>query len=361
MANATGQGKHISAEINVVDTGIGIPKNKQHLIFKEFAQADNTTEKHFGGYGLGLTISKKLTNLLGGKLKVKSELGKGSTFSLRLPFEIAKTQLAKTEQGQYMNRKLRVLIIDDDTALLRMLKELMATTGITAHILSNFLQVEKDSHLDYDLVLTDIQMPQITGFEVLKRLKSGAYKHYKNQPIIAMTGRRDLQMDAYKSLGFAEVLQKPFSKKELIAMLRLLGLATEELKEEQTKADVSHTNERNVYDLDLIRSFLGENEDAINDVLRTFVADTDQNMAVLKAAVVKSSWAEINMTAHRMLPMFRQLKVKSVPILERMELVSPETMNKKGLAEDLKNLKGSVVELLNALEERLAISPTYNG
>lgn len=360
-ATTTQKGQSILARIDVIDTGIGIPKDKQRLIFNEFTQADTKTEKKFGGYGLGLTISKKLSKLLGGKLSVKSEVNKGSTFSLQLPFQISKVSIAETEEGQYMARKLRMLIIDDDTALLRMLKELMASMGITAHIFPNFLQVEKDIFLDYDLVLTDIQMPQITGFEVLKRLKSGAYKHYSNQPIIAMTGRRDLEMEAYTSLGFAQVLQKPFSKKELMAMLKLLGLANEILPQEKEETSVPEMDENSSYNLDLIHSFLGTNEDVVNEVLYTFVSDTNQNMTTLKHAVYIEDYGEVNQITHRMLPMFRQLKVACVPVLERMEIAIPDTMNKDDMKEALKKLEVSVFDLLTALEKRFATSPTYNG
>lgn len=360
-ATADQKGMAVVARIDVIDTGIGIPKEKQRLIFREFTQADNTTEKKFGGYGLGLTISKKLSKLLGGKLRVKSEVGRGSTFSLYLPFQFSRGIDTIQNEGQYMARKLRVLIIDDDTALLRMLKELMASMGITAHIFPNFLQVEKDTFLDYDLVLTDIQMPQITGFEVLERLKSGAYKHYSKQPIIAMTGRRDLEMEAYTALGFAQVLQKPFSKKELIAMFKLLGLANEIPPEEKEEISAPALESNSPYDLDLIHSFLGTNEDVVNDVLSTFVSDTKQNMAALKTAVKVMDYAEINQTTHRMLPMFRQLKVTCVHELERMEIANTTTMNAIEMKNALKKIEVSVFNLLAALEERFATSPTYNG
>ncbi|MDB4292050.1 ATP-binding protein [Maribacter sp.] len=362
-ASATQKGKAMQARIDVVDTGIGIPKDKQRLIFNEFTQADSKTEKKFGGYGLGLTISKKLSHLLGGKLRVKSEVGKGSTFSLHLPFQISNVSIAAAKEGHYMARKLHMLIIDDDTALLRMLKELLASMGITAHIFPNFLQVEKDTFLDYDLVLTDIQMPQITGFQVLKRLKSGTYKHYSDQPIIAMTGRRDLEMEAYTSLGFAQVLQKPFSKKELMAMLKLLGLANEIPQEEEAEEALNAPKLVNSssYNLDLIHSFLGTNEDVVNEVLYTFFSDTNQNMIALRAAVNVWDYNEINQTTHRMLPMFRQLKVVCVPVLERMEIATVDTMNKDAMKEGLKKLELSVSTLLSALEKRFATSPTYNG
>ncbi|NHF58715.1 response regulator [Flavobacteriaceae bacterium TP-CH-4] len=358
-AKAIGKGKNSNTHIEIQDTGIGIPKEKQQVIFKEFAQGEDNTDKKFGGYGLGLTISKKLTELLGGSLQLESEFGRGSTFILKIPLEITKIEAVEKTEAPYMAPKLRMLIIDDDTALLRMLKELTGSMGIRAHIFSNFLQVEKESHLAYDLVLTDIQMPQITGFEVLQRLRAGEYKHYKNQPIIAMTGRRDLESEAYTSLGFAQVLQKPFSKGELIGILKLLGLHTKNLGKELTPKEKTTTAE--VYDLDIIHSFLGTNEDAIHDVLETFLMDTSTNMKLLNETVTARDYAQINSVAHRMLPMFRQLKVAScVPILERLEVATPGDMDAVSLDNSLRTLKESVVILIVALENRLATSPTYN-
>ncbi|WP_446051618.1 ATP-binding response regulator [Zobellia laminariae] len=356
-----GKDKAITARIQVADTGIGIAKDKQHLIFREFTQAEKTTEKKFGGHGLGLTISKKLAELLKGKLTLESKLGAGSTFTLQLPLEITDAVEKPGEEMPYMAPKLRMLIIDDDTALLHMLRELAESMGITAHTFTNFLSIEKDSHLAYDIVLTDIQMPQVTGFEVLKKLQSGAYKHYSNQPIVAMTGRRDLGPEAYIGVGFSQVLQKPFTRGELIATLKLLGIATQkqEPKEEEIKIP---EQEPKLYNLDIIHSFLGKNEDAIQDVLGTFLSDTETNMKLLEETVTAKDYQQVNHVAHRMLPMFRQLKVENcVTILERMELGTPENLDQDILASSFVVLKHSVKELVAELEERLAINPDYNG
>jgi signal transduction histidine kinase/DNA-binding response OmpR family regulator len=314
--------KSIQLELKIIDSGIGIANEKQELIFKEFAQAETDTEKRFGGYGLGLTISKKLAELLHGTLDLKSKVGEGSTFTLALPLKLNNIPIKLEEkEAPYMAKKLRILIIDDDTALLQMLKELTASMGIVAHTFTNFLKVEHDSHLDYDIVLTDIQMPQITGFEVLDILKSGLHKHYKSQPIIAMTGRRDLEPEAYTSIGFNQVLQKPFSKGELVATLKLLGLSAEQ--KSPSDSPIHRTNhESDIYNLDIIHSFLGTNEDAIYEVLQTFLRDTKTNMKLLDEGVKIEDYEHINQVAHRMLPMFRQLKVNNcIPILETMELV----------------------------------------
>lgn len=357
-----GKNGSLQLKIRVEDTGIGIAKEKQELIFKEFTQAETDTERKFGGYGLGLTISKKLAELLEGSLELQSKMGQGSTFTLKLPLKLSNAPIKVEEkEAPYMAKKLRLLIIDDDTSLLQMLKELAESMGIVAHTYTNFLKVEHDSHLDYDLVLTDIQMPQITGFEVLNKLKSGKYRHYTEQPIIAMTGRRDLEPEAYTSIGFSQVLQKPFSKGELVAALKLLGLTSASAsKEESQSRRINH--ESDIYNLDIIHSFLGTNEDAIYDVLQTFLRDTKTNMSLMEDGLKIDDYDHINQVAHRMLPMFRQLKVDScVPILETLELAKKVSLDSSALQNLYERLKRNVDILIAALATRLTTSPSYSG
>ncbi len=350
----------IQLHLRIIDSGIGIAKEKQELIFQEFTQAETDTEKKFGGYGLGLTISKKLTELLNGTLELDSRIGKGSKFTLTLPLKFKKATIRpEGKEAPYMAKKLRLLIIDDDTSLLQMLKELSESMGIVAHTYTNFLKVEHDSHLDYDLVLTDIQMPQVTGFEVLNKLKSGAYKHYKSQAIIAMTGRRDLEPEAYTSIGFSQVLQKPFSKGEFVAVLKLSGITTER-KDEKNSPIYRVNHESDIYNLDIIHSFLGTNEDAIYDVLQTFLRDTKTNMKLLQEGLKIEDYEHINQVAHRMLPMFRQLKVSScVPILETMELAKKGSLDSNSLCNLNQQLCRNVDVLVAALATQLTTSPSY--
>ncbi|RKN83159.1 hybrid sensor histidine kinase/response regulator [Ulvibacterium marinum] len=356
-----GPKKETVATIAITDTGIGIPKEKQGLIFKEFTQADTDTEKNFGGYGLGLTISKKLTELLNGSLSLESKVGQGSTFILKLPLQITQQKSSSVERKiPDLAANLSILIIDDDTALLGMLRELMESMGITSHIFTNFQFVQEDSPLTYDLVLTDIQMPKTSGFEVLKKLKSGQYKHYKGQPIIAMTGRRDFELETYTSKGFDQVLQKPFSKNELIAVLRTMGVETKKVTDAKTKSPAKEEKSQR-YSLDIIHSFLGKNEDAISEVLRTFLRDTQANMRLLTETIKVMDYAQINHVAHRMLPMFRQLRVENcVPVLERLEVATQDSMNASALLHDLQQLKKNVQLLASEMESRWVISPSYS-
>ncbi|MGB5553219.1 MAG: response regulator, partial [Flavobacteriaceae bacterium] len=292
---------------------------------------------------------------------LESQENVGSTFSLEIPLEFTAQPIDQKSKAAYLAPQLKMLIIDDDTALLGMLRELAESMGIRVHTYSNFLAIKEESHLAYDLVLTDIQMPQITGFEVLKKLRSGKYSHYKDQPIIAMTGRRDLDAEAFTTLGFAQVLQKPFSKGELIGMLNMLGIklerATKKPATKQVKETVSH-----LYNLEIIHSFLGENEEAVNEILHTFLKETESNMKLLTASINKGDYQQVNHVAHKMLPMFRQLKVNStVPTLEKLEIVDSSIMNKGQMVDAYQKVKYGVTDLVVALKEQLTTSPSYNG
>src|SRR5690606_35996457 len=210
-------------KISVIDTGIGISKEKQGVIFNEFTQAGSEIAHKFGGSGLGLAISKKLTQLLDGNLKVESVLGEGSSFILTLPLKNSERVLPKINSEKPNSfGDLKAVIIDDDDAMRSLLKEIFEQMNITAEAFrsyDDFKNIERSRNIDFnlDFILTDIQMPKTDGFSVLKNLKNGEITSYKNQPVIAMSGSREHNRDFYFEKGFAEMLPKPFSKHELVA------------------------------------------------------------------------------------------------------------------------------------------------
>ncbi|WP_350293147.1 ATP-binding protein [uncultured Croceitalea sp.] len=347
--------------ISITDTGIGIKKEKQKLIFKEFSQASDRIGKKYGGYGLGLTISKKLIELLNGNIQLHSKVGKGSTFTLNLPLEFAPVYSAVQVENPKNLSTISLLILDDDSSLLGLLAEMCRTMGIKAHTFSSFNGIKKKQSLYYDAILTDIQMPSINGFKVAEKLKSGNYKHYKQQPILAMTGQTNVIEQDYLSKGFSAVLQKPFSKelflKKLTASLSLTEL---NLNSAQSFSSYSIKSEEGLYSLKGIKVFLGEDVSAIIEIVTTFLSDTKENMAKLKEAIKSEKVEKINEIAHRMLPMFRQLEAhKALPYLEKLEVISNET-NKNILQEIFLPLNKHVKELCLALNTNLVTSLDYN-
>src|SRR5690606_18576083 len=180
-------------KISVIDTGIGISKEKQGVIFNEFTQADSEIAHKFGGSGLGLAISKKLTELLGGNLKVESVLGEGSSFILTLPLKNSERVLSNIPfEKQNSFEGLSAVIIDDDDTMRSLLQEIFEQINIKSQAFRSYDDFKNfDFDFDFDFILTDIQMPKTDGFSVLKSLKNGEINSYKNQPIIAMTGSRE--------------------------------------------------------------------------------------------------------------------------------------------------------------------------
>lgn len=346
-----------TVKIRIIDTGIGISKEKQKLIFNEFTQAETDIAHRFGGSGLGLAISKKLAELLNGRLEVESVLGKGSCFTLLLPLENTLRKVEKRKPAQTLNFKdLKAVIIEDDNALRTLLGEILLKLGITPIAFSSFGKFKASgSNIEFNFILTDIQMPDANGFAILEELQSGKVDFYKGQPVLAMTGNRDHERQYYLDKGFAEMLPKPFSHGELIAALQLIFPAqihnpsTVETEDEAYPAQTKVSSlTQQPFDLSLLNSFLSSRE-SLREILSVFESQTKQDLESLANAVTSKNVKTIKETAHRMLTMFRQLKaVEAIPILEKMELYPPEIQMNE-LDEDLRLLQRKATELLKAL------------
>ena len=348
------KGKSKTLLLELSDTGIGISKEKQELIFKEFTQAEDNTSKKYGGYGLGLTITKKLIQLLNGTISLKSELGKGSTFILKLPVEYgAILQTAVPEKIEFRN--LKILVFDDDVSFLKLIGEMLKSEGIDALLFTDFNEYKSENDFEFDLVLTDIEMPTVTGYEIVSRLKSAAYPIHNAQPIIAMTGRRDLSLEHFTDAGFARLLRKPFSKTELLQKLNELFNKSEPTIAIETTTPQNKTSKD--FSLDTLKMFLGDDQDALDEILFTFKTDTLKNVKQLTEAVETYNTSQVSKTAHRMLPMFRQLQVvKAIPILENFEEMNETTQNPEKLKQENAALEKHIETLLAGIKH-----PNHNN
>lgn len=349
-------------QISVIDTGIGISKEKQELIFNEFTQAETEIAHKFGGNGLGLAISKKLTELLGGTLKVKSVLGEGSTFTLTLPLQHSNRILStKTKNVVSSFSSLKAIIIDDDQTMRALLKEILEQLKIDSETFSSYGQLknaDSESRVDInaDFVLTDIQMPNTDGFTLLKNLKKGEVKAYKNQPIIAMTGSRERNREYYLKEGFAEMLAKPFSKEDLINILKHLFPKQWEASEGPNESNTTKKSSKSsdIFNLSLLNSFLSTPE-ALEEVLNIFNQQTKTDLQLIDKAIEDNDVDKVKEITHRMLTMTRQLQAKDVvAILEKMEEY-PEVTTKisNELQLEMRSDFNKLVEKFDVLQEAL--------
>lgn len=212
------EGKQVQIRISVIDQGIGIAADKIDKIFERFSQAESDTARRFGGTGLGLSISSNLLSLMGSQIKVKSELGKGSTFYFDLWLDLAETLATDTNpQEQATLFHADALIIDDVKLNLVVGKKSLERKGLKVQSALSGQEALQMDLSQFQIVFLDLHMPEMDGFEVIGALRS---RHFKG-PIIALTA--DVSHSVKQRIatcGFDGFLAKPFKDEELLHILR---------------------------------------------------------------------------------------------------------------------------------------------
>ncbi len=221
----------VEMHFTVRDTGIGIPKDKQALIFEAFAQADGSSRRKYGGTGLGLTISTRLVGMMGGKIWLESEPGQGSTFHFTATFELASSPPEKTEaEAQRSLEGIPVLIVDDNPTNRRILEMTLRQWGMRPTMVSSGwaalaeLRRAHEEQRPTPLVILDAQMPQMDGFATAAKIKQDPELPTATIMMLTSGGQRG-DADRCRQLGISAYLSKPVRQWELReAVLRVLGL-----------------------------------------------------------------------------------------------------------------------------------------
>ena len=231
--------------IAIADTGKGMASEDRERIFQEFTRLSGAQGEE--GFGLGLSIVKKLVTLLEGTIDVQSTLGKGSCFTVTLPLYPVGKSIAESESTESENaditeesavippmKVIRVLLIDDDRIQLNLTAAMLKQHGIDAVCCEQLEQlIEQLRSSVFDVLLTDIQMPAINGFDLVKLLRASNIPQAKTIPVIAVTARSEMDKAALHEHGFAGCLHKPFTVKELLMTVN----------EGQLSADEAHITE----------------------------------------------------------------------------------------------------------------------
>ena len=308
--------------ITIEDSGIGIEKENQKLVFEEFAQANENIEKKYGGTGLGLSICQKIISILRGSLQLESTYGKGSTFEITLPllFDTSDNSVSETKTTNFVNtNKYTFIVIDDDINLLNL------TSGVLKqekHQVLSFDRAAKALEViiqtPFDFIITDIQMPEMDGFMFVENLRKAKKSTYKNQPIIALTGRTDLDFSVYTDAGFTTVIKKPYSPKVLLETIHHI-IENEAIPSINIHDDDEILSSK-LYSLDTLKEFLGNDPVALRDVIKSFIGSSKENLVFMKKAIAERNIAEINAIAHRIAPMFKQIQANEIgKILKDLE------------------------------------------
>lgn len=281
------------------DTGIGIPADKASLIFDAFSQADTSTTRRYGGTGLGLAISSQLVKKMGGRIWVESELGKGSTFHFTARFGLGRVQTPHQESAPASEWKpvgpLRILLVEDSLVNQKLATRILEKQGhavVVAGTGREGLEILKRE--PFDLVLMDVQMPDMDGLEATAAVRQNERQTGGHVPIIAMTafamkGDRERCLEA----GMDGYLSKPIQGDELLQTLRQFapstaGRAGEDPAEEKEP----------VLDHAAMLAGVGGDIQLLDDLVEIFLETCPGQMAALRDAVDKKDAAKVARAAH---------------------------------------------------------------
>ena len=222
--------------IKISDTGSGMTTEQQKLIFQEFTRLPQAQGQE--GFGLGLSIVQKLITLLEGKIEVESILHEGTQFIVTLPLYPVHGKLPEDHQEEKVTsindnsfKKLSVIMIDDDMMQLNYTQQMLNKQGIVSVCCSHVDQLfDELRNNHFDLLLTDIQMPAINGFDLLSLLRSSNIGQSKDIPVIAVTARSDMEENQFIEKGFIGCLHKPFTVAELLKLLNTVDAQTKKIQ-----------------------------------------------------------------------------------------------------------------------------------
>lgn len=325
--------------MEVRDTGIGMSEENLSRIFAPFERA--AQEVNSQGFGLGLSITKGLVSLLDGEITVESSVGKGSVFRVTLPLAEIK-EIEKRES--YVIRNItrfpkKVLVVDDDPMQLEVIKEILERNGMSCKTCSNAKEVVQALRKqNFDLILTDVQMPGMDGFNLLKLLRNSNIGNSRTVPVMVMTARGDSDTCGFAEVGFLNCIHKPFSTQEFLAFISS-GVAGQEMNESTSgdfKALTSGMNDK-------------------HKILELFVNESERNIAELQAAAEKANLQQLCGIVHRMFPIWEMLQTDDILQTYRQTLYD-ENIDLEKISEETGKIIAYTRELIMKANNEIACS-----
>lgn len=304
--------------IEVKDTGVGIPGEKLNTIFESFSQADASVTRKYGGSGLGLTIVKQLVELQNGKITVRSEEHVGSTFIVLIPYGIGKTRSLGMPADDKKNKSLpdsalqnlRVLLVEDNDINRLYAKSILKNWRCYTDTAENGLvAIEKIKNGEFDVVLMDVQMPVMDGYEATKAIRSMAPPLNKI-PVVALTANATkADVEKCMAAGMNDYLPKPFTpddlRRKLFEELKLMSSA-------QGAGKKGSGARKSYFDFSYLRSVSGNNEEFIREMILTFSQSVPEILNGMRSSLDTKDWAKLSRLAHQIKPSFTLLGLDSM-------------------------------------------------
>jgi len=338
----------------VTDTGIGIAAEKIATIFENFQQATGDTSRLYGGTGLGLAIVKQLVETQGGTIDVKSQIDQGSTFSFQLNFQKTKAE-AESEPTitklDSESKNIKVLVVEDIALNQLLMKTLLDDFGFERDIADNGkIAIEMLQKNSYDIILMDLQMPVMNGFEATEYIRKIMNSKI---PIIALTADvTTIDLAKCKTVGMNDYIAKPVDEKVLYS--KIVGLAK---KRVMKKSGVTNGNENSqskkikCVDLTYLNQLTKSNPTLMMEMITLYLVHTPPLVTTLKQSLEDKNWALFGAAAHKMIPSFSIMGIS--PNFENMAKKIQEISEKEKYTDELNDLVPQLEAICNQACEEL--------
>lgn len=320
--------------MDISDTGIGMSEETVDRIFRPFERADNV--EHVEGFGLGLSITKGLVIMLGGTIDVISNVGKGTTFHITIPLEltgnIESANIPEVKPVGVLRLPHNVIVIDDDPLQRDIISEMLERNAISCKVCATASDVVKAMReRDYDILLTDINMPGTNGFALLELLRKSNIGNSRTIPVVAMTARDDDENRPLIQCGFSGCIFKPFSMQELLE--RISMIMAESSMSDGTRIDFSP----------LIANVANPVV-----ILQGLADSTYDDIAELKESVAKNDRKAISSVLHRIKPVWEMLGIES-----RLQPLRNAVKKRSATMADIESLVADVISAMENLIENI--------
>ena len=346
----------VYVRFDIIDTGIGISEDKLETIFDQFKQADSTVTKRFGGTGLGLTISKKLTELQHGSISVNSKPDVGTQFTVVLPYEKGNEKdFLLSGQANSLDADMlhdtSVLLVDDDGVNRLLGKTILEELGSKTDVaMSGGEAIAKLKTNRYDIILLDIHMPEISGIDVAHFIRREL--NDTSTKIIAVTAavmKEDIEQ--YYKAGINDYLIKPYKEINLYnKVCKVLKKNIAPVKLSREEIILKEETQVALYNLYELKRIAKDNNEFFIQMLNTFIKNTTENIEKLEKYLTEKNWVQIGETAHKMLPSFRHLEIRPV-ISDLMEVKEKTLINPQ--PEDIPPLVEHIIDLAQQVISKL--------
>nr|WP_315181968.1 ATP-binding protein [uncultured Flavobacterium sp.] len=344
-------------EFAISDTGIGISESKIETIFENFQQATSGTSRLYGGTGLGLAIVKQLVEPQGGSIKVESIVKEGSTFSFRLPFlktkAEAQTELEILELDNDI-KNLKVLVVEDMALNQLLMKTVLDDFGFERDIAENGkIAIEKLENNTYDIILMDLQMPEMNGFDATEYIRNTMKLTI---PIIALTADvTTVDLEKCKAVGMNDYLAKPIDERLLYSKIVSLIKKNSVMNEDNIENTVPEIPKIKYINLLYLNQRTKSNPVLMMEMISIYLQQTPPLISSMKLSYINKDWKSLHSAVHKMIPSFSIMGISTD--FENMAKKVQEFANTQQEEEDINEMVIQLEKVLNQscseLEEEL--------